>query len=149
MRHKVEHANLTRLAALQSPPVSYYVRDSGSAAPDRCKTRLVGMMVLKRPVLGAEGKVIMKYLAIRPATLTATVLPHLHHHINTTITQLPPPPPPPAPSPPPISTVNDAEVSHFCACPCCGGTSAVSLPSCTRGTRTTYTSSAPSLSDPT
>ncbi len=59
MRHEVERANSTRLAALQSPPVSYGARDSGSAAPDRRKAVLAGMMVPERLVLKKGAQVML------------------------------------------------------------------------------------------
>jgi ATP-dependent DNA helicase PIF1 len=59
MRHEVERANSTRLAALQTPPVSYDARDSGSAAPDRRKTVLAGMMVPERLVLKKGAQVML------------------------------------------------------------------------------------------
>jgi ATP-dependent DNA helicase PIF1 len=59
MRHEVERANSTRLAALQSPPVSYDARDSGSAAPDRRKAVLAGMMVPERLVLKQGAQVML------------------------------------------------------------------------------------------
>jgi hypothetical protein len=59
MRHEVERANSTRLAALQSPPVSYDARDSGSAAPDKRKTVLAGMMVPERLVLKNGAQVML------------------------------------------------------------------------------------------
>jgi ATP-dependent DNA helicase PIF1 len=59
MRHEVERANSTRLAALQSPPVSYDARDSGSAAPDKRKAVLAGMMVPERLVLKNGAQVML------------------------------------------------------------------------------------------
>ena len=59
MRHEVERANSTRLAALQSPPVSYDARDSGSAAPDKRKAVLAGMMVPERLVLKKGAQVML------------------------------------------------------------------------------------------
>lgn len=59
MRHEVERANSTRLAALQSPPVSYDARDSGSAAPDKRKAVLAGMMVPERLVLKLGAQVML------------------------------------------------------------------------------------------
>lgn len=59
MRHEVERANLTRLAALQSSPVSYDARDSGSAAPERRKAVLAGMMVPERLVLKNGAQVML------------------------------------------------------------------------------------------
>ena len=59
MRHEVEHANSTRLAALQSPPVSYEARDSGSATPDKRKAVLAGMMVPERLVLKKAAQVML------------------------------------------------------------------------------------------
>ena len=59
MRHEVERANSTRLAALQSPPVSYNARDSGSAAPDKRKAVLAGMMVPERLVLKNGAQVML------------------------------------------------------------------------------------------
>ena len=59
MRHEVERANSTRLAALQSPPVSYDARDSGSATPERRKAVLAGMMVPERLVLKRGAQVML------------------------------------------------------------------------------------------
>ena len=59
MRHEVERANSTRLAALLSPPVSYDARDSGSAAPDKRKAVLAGMMVPERLVLKKGAQVML------------------------------------------------------------------------------------------
>jgi ATP-dependent DNA helicase PIF1 len=59
MRHEVERANSTRLAALQSPPVSYDARDSGSASPDKRKAVLAGMMVPERLVLKKGAQVML------------------------------------------------------------------------------------------
>jgi hypothetical protein len=59
MRYEVERANSTRLAALQSPPVSYDARDSGSAAPDKRKAVLAGMMVPERLVLKNGAQVML------------------------------------------------------------------------------------------
>jgi ATP-dependent DNA helicase PIF1 len=59
MRYEVERANSTRLAALQSPPVSYDARDSGSAAPEKRKTVLAGMMVPERLVLKKGAQVML------------------------------------------------------------------------------------------
>jgi len=59
MRHEVERANSTRLTALQSPPVSYDARDSGSAAPDKRKAVLAGMMVPERLVLKKGAQVML------------------------------------------------------------------------------------------
>jgi ATP-dependent DNA helicase PIF1 len=59
MRHEVERANSTRLAALQTLPVSYDARDSGSAAPDRRKAVLAGMMVPERLVLKKGAQVML------------------------------------------------------------------------------------------
>ena len=59
MRHEVERANSTRLAALQSPPVSYGARDSGSATPDKRKAVLAGMMVPERLVLKKGAQVML------------------------------------------------------------------------------------------
>ncbi|KAF8480097.1 hypothetical protein DFH94DRAFT_460367 [Russula ochroleuca] len=59
MRHEVERANSTRLAALQSPPISYDARDSGSAAPDKRKAVLAGMMVPERLVLKQGAQVML------------------------------------------------------------------------------------------
>ena len=59
MRHEVERANSTRLAALQSPPVSYEARDSGSATPDKRKAVLAGMMVPERLVLKKAAQVML------------------------------------------------------------------------------------------
>ena len=59
MRHEVERANSTRLAALQSPPISYDARDSGSAAPDKRKAVLAGMMVPERLVLKRGAQVML------------------------------------------------------------------------------------------
>ena len=59
MRHEVERANSTRLAALQSPPISYDARDSGSAAPDKRKAVLAGMMVPERLVLKNGAQVML------------------------------------------------------------------------------------------
>jgi ATP-dependent DNA helicase PIF1 len=59
MRHEVERANSTRLAALQSPPVSYDARDSGSAAPEKRKAVLAGMMVPERLVLKRGAQVML------------------------------------------------------------------------------------------
>jgi ATP-dependent DNA helicase PIF1 len=59
MRHEVERANSTRLAALQSPPVSYDARDSGSATPDKRKAVLAGMMVPERLVLKKAAQVML------------------------------------------------------------------------------------------
>ena len=59
MRHEVERANSTRLAALQSPPISYDARDSGSAAPDKRKAVLAGMMVPERLALKKGAQVML------------------------------------------------------------------------------------------
>ena len=59
MRHEVERANSTRLAALKSPPVSYDARDSGSAAPEKRKAVLAGMMVSERLVLKRGAQVML------------------------------------------------------------------------------------------
>jgi ATP-dependent DNA helicase PIF1 len=59
MRHEVERANSTRLAALQSPPASYDARDSGSAAPDKRKAVLAGMIVPERVVLKKGAQVML------------------------------------------------------------------------------------------
>jgi PIF1-like helicase len=59
MRHEVERANGTRLAALKTPPVTFNARDSGSAAPDRRKTVLAGMMVPERLVLKQGAQVML------------------------------------------------------------------------------------------
>jgi len=59
MRYEVERANSTRLAALQSPPVSYDARDSGSAAPDKRKAVLAGMIVPERLVLKKGAQVML------------------------------------------------------------------------------------------
>lgn len=59
MRHEVERANSTRLTALQSPPVSYDARDSGSAAPDKRKAVLANMMVPERLVLKKGAQVML------------------------------------------------------------------------------------------
>jgi ATP-dependent DNA helicase PIF1 len=59
MRHEVERANSTRLAALQSPPVSYDARDSGSATPEKRKAVLAGMMVPERLVLKKGAQVML------------------------------------------------------------------------------------------
>ena len=59
MRHEVERANSTRLAALQTPPVSYDARDSGSAAPDKRKAVLAGMMVPERLMLKKGAQVML------------------------------------------------------------------------------------------
>jgi ATP-dependent DNA helicase PIF1 len=59
MRYEVERANGTRLAALKTPPVSYNARDSGSAAPDRRKAVLAGMMVAERLVLKQGAQVML------------------------------------------------------------------------------------------
>ena len=59
MRHEVERANGARLAALQTPPVSYDARDSGSAAPDKRKAVLAGMMVPERLVLKKGAQVML------------------------------------------------------------------------------------------
>jgi len=59
MRHEVERANSTRLAALQAPPVSYDARDSGSAAPEKRKAVLAGMMVPERLVLKQGAQVML------------------------------------------------------------------------------------------
>jgi ATP-dependent DNA helicase PIF1 len=59
MRHEVERANSTRLAALQTPPISYDARDSGSAAPDKRKAVLAGMMVPERLVLKKGAQVML------------------------------------------------------------------------------------------
>jgi hypothetical protein len=59
MRHEVERANSTRLAALQTPPVSYDARDSGSAAPEKRKAVLAGMMVPERLVLKKGAQVML------------------------------------------------------------------------------------------
>ena len=59
MRHEVERANSTRLAALQAPPVSYDARDSGSATPDKRKAVLAGMMVPERLVLKKGAQVML------------------------------------------------------------------------------------------
>ena len=59
MRHEVERANSTRLAALQSPPISYDARDSGSAAPDKRKAVLAGMMVPEHLVLKQGAQVML------------------------------------------------------------------------------------------
>jgi ATP-dependent DNA helicase PIF1 len=59
MRHEVERANSTRLAALQTPPVSYDARDSGSAAPEKRKAVLAGMMVPERLILKKGAQVML------------------------------------------------------------------------------------------
>jgi ATP-dependent DNA helicase PIF1 len=59
MRHEVERANSTRLAALQTPPVSYDARDSGYAAPEKRKAVLAGMMVPERLVLKKGAQVML------------------------------------------------------------------------------------------
>jgi hypothetical protein len=59
MRHEVERANSTRLAALKTPPISYDARDSGSAAPDRRKAVLAGMMVPECLVLKTGAQVML------------------------------------------------------------------------------------------
>ena len=59
MRYEVERANSTRLAALQSPPVSYDARDSGSAAPDKRKAVLAGMIAPERVVLKKGAQVML------------------------------------------------------------------------------------------
>ena len=59
MRHEVERANSTRLAALHTPPTSYNARDSGTAAPDRRKAVLAGMMVPERLVLKKGAQVML------------------------------------------------------------------------------------------
>ena len=59
MRHEVERANSTRLAALQTPPLSYDARDSGTAAPDKRKAVLAGMMVPERLVLKKGAQVML------------------------------------------------------------------------------------------
>jgi ATP-dependent DNA helicase PIF1 len=59
MRHEVERANEARLAALKTPPFSYDARDSGSAAPDRRKAVLAGMMVPERLVLKQGAQVML------------------------------------------------------------------------------------------
>ena len=59
MRHEVERANSTRLAALQTPPISYDARDSGTAAPDKRKAVLAGMMVPERLVLKKGAQVML------------------------------------------------------------------------------------------
>jgi len=59
MRHEVERANSTRLAALQTPPVSYDARDSGSAAPEKRKAVLAGMMVPERLMLKKGAQVML------------------------------------------------------------------------------------------
>jgi ATP-dependent DNA helicase PIF1 len=59
MRYEVERANGTRLAALRTPPVSYNARDSGSAAPDKRKAVLAGMMVPERLVLKQGAQVML------------------------------------------------------------------------------------------
>lgn len=59
MRHEVERANSTRLAALQSSPVSYDARDSGSAGPEKRKAVLAGMMVPERLVLKNGAQVML------------------------------------------------------------------------------------------
>ena len=59
MRHEVERANSTRLAALYTPPISYNARDSGTAAPDRRKAVLAGMMVPERLVLKKGAQVML------------------------------------------------------------------------------------------
>lgn len=59
MRYEVERANSTRLAALSMPPVSYDARDSGSAAPDRRKAVLAGMMVPDRLILKQGAQVML------------------------------------------------------------------------------------------
>lgn len=59
MRHEVERANSTRLAALQTPPIAYDARDSGTAAPERRKAVLAGMMVPERLVLKKGAQVML------------------------------------------------------------------------------------------
>jgi ATP-dependent DNA helicase PIF1 len=59
MRHEVERANSTRLASLRTPPVSYDARDSGSAAPDKRKAVLAGMMVPERLMLKKGAQVML------------------------------------------------------------------------------------------
>jgi len=59
MRYEVERANSTRLAALQTPPIAYDARDSGTAAPDRRKAVLAGMMVPERLVLKKGAQVML------------------------------------------------------------------------------------------
>jgi ATP-dependent DNA helicase PIF1 len=59
MRHEVERANSTRLAALQTLPISYDARDSGTAAPDKRKAVLAGMMVPERLVLKKGAQVML------------------------------------------------------------------------------------------
>jgi len=59
MRHEVERANSTRLAALQTPPVTFDARDSGSALPDKRKALLAAMMVPERLLLKQGAQVML------------------------------------------------------------------------------------------
>ncbi|KAI0251886.1 hypothetical protein BJV78DRAFT_396127 [Lactifluus subvellereus] len=59
MRHEVERANGARLAALQTLPVSYNARDSGSAGPEKRKAVLAGMMMPERLVLKKGAQVML------------------------------------------------------------------------------------------
>lgn len=58
-RHEVERANSTRLAALQSPPVAFDARDSGSAAPEKRKAVLANMRVPERLILKQGAQVML------------------------------------------------------------------------------------------
>lgn len=58
-RHEVERANSTRLASLQSPPVAFEARDSGSAAPEKRKAVLATMRVPERLILKQGAQVML------------------------------------------------------------------------------------------
>ncbi len=58
-RNEVERANSTRLAALQSPPVAFDARDSGSAAPEKRKAVLANMRVPDRLILKQGAQVML------------------------------------------------------------------------------------------
>jgi ATP-dependent DNA helicase PIF1 len=58
-RHEVERANSTRLASLQSPPVAFDARDSGSAAPEKRKAVLANMRVPERLILKQGAQVML------------------------------------------------------------------------------------------
>ena len=58
-RHEVERANSTRLASLQSPPVTFDARDSGSAAPEKRKAVLANMRVPERLILKKGAQVML------------------------------------------------------------------------------------------
>ena len=58
-RLEVERANSTRLASLQSAPVAFDARDSGSAAPEKRKAVLANMRVPERLTLKLGAQVML------------------------------------------------------------------------------------------